>query len=77
MIYSPKKLPKKEARKKTRKSNRSFSSSSSDSEERLVINLAYSKYPIIKKIAKEDFNLKISKNPNNENWDLLWADTVK
>lgn len=44
---------------------------------RITINLSHSRYPIIKKIAQEDFNMRVSKNPSSENWDIYWSDTVQ
>lgn len=49
----------------------------SEEDDRLVINLAHCRYPLVKKIAEEEFNMRISRNPNEENWDIFWSDVVK
>ena len=43
--------------------------------DRLVINLAHSKYQIIEQIAKKDFGWKVTKKPDAP-FDIFWADTV-
>lgn len=53
----------------------SFESKEGNNE--IVINLSHCKYPIIKKIAEDEFNMRVSKNPNNEHWDVYWSDVVK
>lgn len=43
--------------------------------EKLTINLSYSHYPVVEEVAKNSFNYRVSKIPDN-NWDILWSDTV-
>lgn len=40
--------------------------------ERLMINIAYTQYPIIKEVGKM-FNMKITRN-DDADWDLIWLD---
>ena len=40
--------------------------------EKLYLNLAYTHYPVIKKVGK-DFNFKITRN-DDADWDLIWLD---
>jgi len=48
----------------------------SDAEDnRIVLNLSYSSYPIIEEVARQKFNYRVSRLPNSE-WDILWSDTV-
>ena len=43
--------------------------------DKIVINMAYSKYKIIENIAKQDFGWEVTKAPVG-NWDIFWSDTV-
>ena len=53
----------------------SSESSSSESKNKLIINLAYSTYPIVEQVATKHFNMKAVREPNTE-WDILWSDGV-
>lgn len=46
--------------------------------DKIIINLSCSKYPVIPKIASEEFDMTVSNELNNEStWDIFWADGVK
>ena len=40
--------------------------------ERLILNIAYTQYPVIKEVGKA-FNFKITRN-DEADWDLIWLD---
>lgn len=77
--YSKKGSPryKTRARNSTSRSRNRPTAKTKQDENRITINLSHSRYPIIKKIAQEDFKMVISKNPSSENWDIYWSDTVR
>lgn len=68
-----KKNSKREKKKKEKKVPAKFDTSLG--KERLIINLSYSHYSIVEEVAKNSFNYKISRLPDNR-WDILWSDTV-
>ena len=45
-------------------------------QKQLIINLHYCKYPLIKEISQEVFNMKVTKDQKNSNWDIFWSDVV-
>jgi len=40
---------------------------------RLMINVAHSKYYVVRYVAKKMFNMKLSYN-YDEDWDICWTD---
>lgn len=79
----------KSARSRRKSRNRSCRSSVSEVRERLsftelnihldkiIINLSCSKYPVIPKIASEEFGMVVSNEfPEDSSWDIFWTDAV-
>jgi len=62
--------------KRVRNSSKFENRARSSKTQKLKINLSFCKYPIIKQIAKEDFDMRISKNANANDFDIFWGDTV-
>ena len=42
---------------------------------RVVVNVAFTKYNLVRQVAQQEFRWKLSRVPEDEEWDLLWSDT--
>ena len=40
---------------------------------RLTIHIGFTQYDVIKDVAEEDFNMKVTMT-DDEDWDLMWID---
>lgn len=43
---------------------------------KIVLNIADTKYPVVKHIAKKMMSWRVSLDPNSLDWDVLWTDTA-
>jgi hypothetical protein len=40
----------------------------------LILNVAYTQYPVVQKVAKKELEWNISSDESSDNWNILWSD---